>query len=185
MNSNVVDTSDFKPIDLIDGVDLSHYKINSQGTVINTKKKNKIIKTYKHKVTGYIYLSRFNQKHTFIHRLVGKVYLKNGEEYFKECLENGNKKYQINHRDKNRSNNCVENLEWTTPSENMAHGCGVKVVRIDLETGDDLQTYNTITEAREHLKKLSNSDKIAISGISAVCRGKTRKSAYGYGWRYA
>ena len=31
-----------------------------------------------------------------------------------------NKKY-VNHKDKNRSNNISENLEWATNSENMKH----------------------------------------------------------------
>jgi hypothetical protein len=29
---------------------------------------------------------------------------------------------QVNHKDRNRSNNCASNLEWCTASENMLHG---------------------------------------------------------------
>ena len=187
MNTNVVDTSDFKSIGEIDGCDLSHYQINSQGIVINTKNKNQIFNSRLHS-NGYLYLSFYINSGKIInvsqHRLVGKVFFKNGEESFKECLENGKKKYQINHRDKNRTNNCIENLEWTTPSENMTHSHGRRVVRIDLETGEELQTYNTIKEAGTHLMELLKCDKISTGRIGQVCRGKG-KSSHGYGWRFA
>ncbi len=180
MNSNVVDTSDFKSVGTIYGIDFSHYEINSQGTIINTKKKNKIIKACKDKQSGYLSWYLLPNKQILIHRLVGKVKLKKGEEFFKK----GSKKYVVNHKDKNRANNCVENLEWVTPSGNAAHACGIKVVRIDLKTGEDLQTYNTMAEAGKHLKKLLNRDKIWVKGIGKTCRGK-QESSHGYGWRYA
>lgn len=48
------------------------------------------------------------------HRLVAETYISNP----------GNKPY-VNHIDGNRSNNCVENLEWCTQSENERHSVDV------------------------------------------------------------
>ena len=45
-----------------------------------------------------------------IHRLVGEVF-----------IDNPDKKPEINHKDKNRSNNHVSNLEWATSKENNDH----------------------------------------------------------------
>lgn len=46
----------------------------------------------------------------FIHRLVATTYIKNPA-----------KKPQVNHKDGNKFNNNVSNLEWVTNSENQLH----------------------------------------------------------------
>lgn len=49
-------------------------------------------------------------KHAYIYIMVAKAF-----------IPNPNNLSQVNHIDFNKANNCVENLEWVTPQENVHH----------------------------------------------------------------
>lgn len=51
--------------------------------------------------------------HVLVHRLVALAYIPNDD---KET------KVQVNHKDENRKNNVIYNLEWVTPTENLNYG---------------------------------------------------------------
>ena len=71
-----------------------------------------IKKYYHHKLlqNGYKLITLHKKKTYSIHRLVAETFLENPEN-----------KLEVNHKDSNRANNSVNNLEWVTKSENIQH----------------------------------------------------------------
>lgn len=82
------------------------YLVSSHGRLKNEQNKH-----FKGHITqqGYIRVS-INEKLYRMHQLVAIAFLPNPED-----------KPHVNHKDGNRSNNHIDNLEWCTRSENMQH----------------------------------------------------------------
>lgn len=101
---------EWKPVSRIPG-----YEVSNRGRVRSLKQRQpKLLKVATNNV-GYdlVCLSNGNTKYTsYIHRLVAEAFIPTNL-----TLDN----VHVNHRDKNPRNNNVENLEWTTRSENMFH----------------------------------------------------------------
>lgn len=85
------------------------YSVSNEGMVRNDRT-GRILKG-RVLPTGYVYV-RLNpvKKNFYIHRLVATCF-----------IENPNANAEVNHIDGNKSNNCVDNLEWVTKSENNIH----------------------------------------------------------------
>ena len=136
--------------------------------------------------TGYYCVRLYDdlKKHKlfYLHRLIA--------EYF---IENPENKPFVNHKDGNKLNNSIENLEWCTQKENVDHAIKTglsfppkprigkqnhkskEVLKICKTTGKVIDKYESARQA-EFFNKTTN--------ISRVCRGLS-KSAGGYIWRYA
>lgn len=86
-----------------------NYQISNQGRVWSTYRQ-RCLKPYKNN-SGYLatHLIAINgkRKNELIHRLVALAFIDNPEG-----------KPEVNHIDRNKENNNVENLEWVTHSEN-------------------------------------------------------------------
>jgi hypothetical protein len=119
--------------------DLGIYTIYSDGKVYSNKSK-KFIKP--HIENGYYRIGLYidgKPKTYKLHRLIGECFIENPEG-----------KNQINHKDCNKLNNDVSNLEWCNNSENQLHayqnGLNVSIHKklvLDLETG---VYYDSATE---------------------------------------
>ncbi len=101
-----IEGEEWKPIDpsVVDGCE--GYMISSHGRLMNNKNKMFLGNTGEQ---GYVRVS-INEKLYRMHILVAQAFHENPEN-----------KPHVNHKDGNRSNNHVDNLEWCTRSENMKH----------------------------------------------------------------
>lgn len=97
------------------------YQISNWGNVRKINKDyrspaNKILKKqcqYKGYYTIDLHDENGYHKH-LIHRLVAEAFIPNPQN-----------KPQVNHKDGDKSNNCVDNLEWCTEKENIVHSIKV------------------------------------------------------------
>ena len=110
-----------------------------------------------------------------VHRIVAETFIENPKKF-----------NEVNHKDENKQNNNVENLEWCNQKYNANYGTGVercrkkkfkRIVMIDLNTSSILKTFESALQA-ESITGISRKN------ISNVCL-KIRKSAGGYYWRFA
>jgi hypothetical protein len=152
----------------------SNYEVSNTGN-IRSKITNKILKPTL--INGYLAVGVRIEKKTkmsFIHREVAISFL--------IC---SNDTYIVNHKDGNRTNNNLENLEWVSQSENVKHA-----YRSGLNKGKRLSVSqftldNIFVKQYKSLLDAEIETGISNGQISNVCRGiRGRKTAGGYIWKY-
>lgn len=150
----------------IEGFD-GRYSVSTFGRVWNNET-NKLLSGSRNKTTGYIrvYLRKCNKGKTYgVHRLVAKAFLPNPKNL-----------PQVNHRDENKLNNRVDNLEYCSAQYNIDYSRSKEVVQKDLKTGEVIAVFKSTGEA-ERQTGVDN------ASIAHCCNGK-QSSAGGFGWAY-
>lgn len=105
-----------------------------------------------------------------LHRLIAITFIKNPNNYD-----------IVDHINEDKLDNRIENLQWTTQKHNV-NKCGKKtsherkVIKLDKETLEELETYDSITDAAKSIDKTRRA-------IQLVLNGKN-KTAGGYKWKY-
>lgn len=188
---------EWKPIEWYEGL----YEISNKWIIIslvNWRRKINRVKILKPSITTTWYYFVNLYKHwivrsKMIHRLVALTFIPNPEN-----------KPQVNHKDWNKLNNSLENLEWVTSSENVQHAWNTGLRKINencyfiknkpskwlfwwkhprsrrvLQYNKEwilIKKFNSLIEAWEYTV-------ISRSSISECCSWKL-KSAGGFIWKY-
>ena len=84
------------------------------------------------------------KKRCYAHRLVAIAYIPNDDP----------NKTEVNHKDGNKLNNCVDNLEWVSAKENAQHALAIELRKFDHvfcfnKNKELVAEYKTIEEAAE------------------------------------
>lgn len=162
------------------------YEVDTNGIVYS--KKGKPLK-YSLNPRGYcivIFSINGKAKGFAVHTLVAKQFIYNDNIT----------KTQVNHKDGNKENNSVENLEWVTPVENVKHSIEVlgnnfsgknnvnsKPVGAFDALGNMVYRFDSIADAGRFFCKKDRNPLAYKNSVWRTLKG-LRKTYKGYSWKY-
>lgn len=152
------------------------YQVSNKGRVKSLYKGSERILSPGIDGSGYMFVCLCHdnvRKYFKLHRLVAQTFISNQEN-----------KPQVNHKDENKKNNCVDNLEWATSKENINYGSHTE--RSGLNRRKTILQYS---KSKEFIREWSGAAEVERllginhANIAQCCRGKL-KSAGGFVWIY-
>ncbi len=167
--------------------DFPEYMIDTNGVVYN---KNGTPKKFSVNPRGYAIVTfslNGKLKSIAIHTLVAKQFIQNSDK----------RKIQVNHKDGNKLNNNVSNLEWMTPLENTRHSIEVlnntqlgsqnpasrPIIGIDIKTNETLYNFDCIMDAARFFTESNKNPRYVQNSIYRALKG-LRNSYKGCIWKY-
>lgn len=145
---------------------IDDYEVTPDGVVIN-KITKRVVKPQING-TGYYRVS-IGGKLMFVHRLVASIYISNPDN-----------KPQVNHKDGNKLNNAVNNLEWVTNKENSLHALKNGWMRIEEKHQFAKLNRKQVQFIKSHdemsRKELAELFNVSPRTISDIRKGKTWKT---------
>lgn len=138
------------------------YQVSNLGRVWSIRSQRYLKGSYDKDGYIQVYLTAKNGKTKIerVHRLVALVFLDNPNNY-----------PQVNHKDENKGNNCVDNLEWRDAKYNTTYSKDKAIKCIELN-----KVYKCSQDAAKELN-------IDGSSIRKCCKGQL-KTCTGYLWEY-
>lgn len=124
-----------------------------------------------------------------VHRLLAEAFIPDKSNFKSMPYEDRSKidlnKLEVNHKDENKLNNSIDNLEWCTTAYNNCYGNRLEnvkkknskpVIKYD-KNGDFLEEYSSVAEA-------SRQNKVSAGNIVNVCKGRYRQiNGYIYAYK--
>lgn len=128
------------------------YYITDKGEVFSKSNKGVFRKkaTTLNKKRGYIYV-RTDYGNYIVHRLVALAFIDNPEN-----------KPEVNHKDGNKLNNCVENLEWVTSKENINHAIRAGLIKPFERNQGNIKYTNE--QCKEVINRIKNGMTYVVAG---------------------
>ena len=157
------------------------YEVSDQGRVRSLKfGKERILKPFRNK-GGYLLVGlckNGEQKKCKVHRLVAQTFIPNPDNL-----------PEVNHKDEDKTNNFVHNLEWCDVKYNINYGTRIKRISEKMTNGKLSKPVLQYTKSGEFVKEWKSASDVQRNlgyfqnSISNCCNGKL-KSAYGYIWKF-
>jgi hypothetical protein len=146
------------------------YAVSNEGYV-KSFIRYKLLKPFKNK-KGYLCVTLcefYNKEYRRVHRLVAEAFLPNPKN-----------KPEINHKDGNKENNRVDNLEWVTCSENMKH----RRNKLGINLSGSKNGSAKLTEHEVRIIKYSNLPFRKLSKIFNIHESHVYRIKQGFKWSH-
>lgn len=164
MFREIMSLAEDEKIAIADKTPKAIYLVSSYGRIFSLRI---IEKKPNYNKKGNHFSLRNEEKNLSIHRLVGDAFIPNPEN-----------KPQINHKDGNRRNNHVNNLEWCTARENMIHayknGLSHPPVRRKFTDNQIRKVVKLIKEDKYTYVQAGLSEGMSYSTVAHIMTGRRR-----------